>query len=71
MELVIQGVTPYAAAQRAGIKHNTMYRSRLYKLWRDGDTAAFEEAMNKERERSSHKRRPKKRDRFIHVTPIT
>jgi hypothetical protein len=36
MKLVIKGVTPYKAAQTAGIALATMYRSALYKAWREG-----------------------------------
>lgn len=31
MELVKQGMTPYAAAKQLGLDLSTMYRSRLYK----------------------------------------
>lgn len=36
MKLVTTGkATPYQAAQKAGIALSTMYRSPLYKNWRD------------------------------------
>ena len=44
MMLLIDGaMTPYAAAKRAQIALTTMYRSPLYKRWRDsgGDHAAI------------------------------
>lgn len=31
-----EAVTPYSAAKRAGINLTTMYKSRLYKMIRDG-----------------------------------
>lgn len=36
MKLVKAGVTPYTAAKRMGVGLGTMYRSRLYKLWKEG-----------------------------------
>lgn len=35
MRLVRSGATPYRAAKQAGIALSTMYRSPLYKAWRD------------------------------------
>lgn len=35
MRLVIAGVSPYGACKRVGIATNTMYRSRLYKMWKE------------------------------------
>ena len=35
MRLVRGGMTPYAAARYVGIALSTMYRSRLYREWRD------------------------------------
>ena len=34
MRLIHTGLTPYAAAQKAGIALSTMYRSKLYKQWK-------------------------------------
>lgn len=36
MRLIHAGETPYRAAERVGIATATVYRSRLYKAWRDG-----------------------------------
>ena len=36
MKLVKSGMTPYQAAKKAKIALSTMYRSPLYKDWRDG-----------------------------------
>lgn len=39
MKLVAeQGLTPYAAAKRMNIALSTIYRSPLYKQWRDAQT---------------------------------
>lgn len=35
MHMVLAGVTPWTAAKRAGLAPNTMYRSRLYAMWKD------------------------------------
>lgn len=36
MRMVLdQGLTPYKAAHEAGIDISTIYKSRLYKAWRD------------------------------------
>lgn len=35
MELVRAGLTPYLAAERAGVAKSTMYRSVLYRTWQD------------------------------------
>lgn len=35
MKLVRSGMTPYRAAKQANIALSTMYRSPLYKDWRD------------------------------------
>jgi hypothetical protein len=45
MKLVVAGLTPYAASKRVGIATNTMYRSRLYKLWKQAKPL---EMVNKE-----------------------
>lgn len=34
--IIIDGVTPYRAAKNAGLFPCSMYRSRLYVMWRDG-----------------------------------
>jgi transposase len=68
MEYVLAGMTPYAAAQRAEVGLNTMYRSKLYKMWLAGNMDGLNTAMNAERPAP---RRAKKRARFIHVTAIT
>jgi transposase len=36
MELVLGGMSRHAAAQRVGVGLNTMYRSKLNKMWGDG-----------------------------------
>tara|TARA_R110000822_G_scaffold301108_3_gene424826 strand:- start:1575 stop:1733 length:159 start_codon:yes stop_codon:yes gene_type:complete len=33
LELIKQGLTPYAAAKAVGIEQSTISRSRLYKDW--------------------------------------
>jgi hypothetical protein len=48
MKLVLAGISPYAAAKRIGIATNTMYRSRLYKLWKEAQPLEF---TDKERHR--------------------
>ena len=35
MQLIRSGFTPYAAAKQVGIALSTLYRSPLYKAWRD------------------------------------
>lgn len=47
MKLVINArMTPYAAAKRAQVHVTTMYRSPIYKLWRDGDVEGAKRAMD-------------------------
>ena len=48
--LMDAGLTPYAAAQRAQIDLTTMYKSPLYKRWRDAgaDRAAVVAQIRKE-----------------------
>lgn len=46
MRLVIAGVTPYRAAQRMQIQLSTMYKSRLYKLWKEGSLEALQSELN-------------------------
>jgi uncharacterized membrane protein YfcA len=40
MHLVLAGVSPHQAALREQIAVSTMYRSSLYKLWRQGTVEA-------------------------------
>lgn len=38
MRLIVDhGMTPYTAAKRMQLAVSTMYRNRLYKLWRDAE----------------------------------
>jgi len=47
MKLVINAkMTPYAAANRAQISLTTMYKSAIYKMWRDGDLEGAKRAMD-------------------------
>jgi hypothetical protein len=46
MRYVLEGMTPYAAAKRVEVTLAAMYRSRLYKLWRDGNLAELEKEMD-------------------------
>lgn len=39
MALIRDGYTPYAAAKIVGIALSTVYRSKLYKEWRDAQPA--------------------------------
>lgn len=41
MKMVKAGVTPYAAAKRTGLVPGSIYRSRLYKLFKDGKITAL------------------------------
>lgn len=43
MKLVLDGVVPYTAAQRAGVRHESLYRCKWYKMHRDsgGDPAVI------------------------------
>lgn len=43
MKLVLADVVPYTAAQRAGVRHESLYRCKWYKLHRDsgGDPAVI------------------------------
>lgn len=40
MTLIRDGWTPYAAAKSVGISLSTIYRSRLYKEWKDAKDSA-------------------------------
>lgn len=40
MALIRDGFTPYKAALTVGVSLSTVYRSRLYKEWRDAKPAA-------------------------------
>ena len=46
MAMVLAGVRPYTAAIRAGIAPGTMYRSRLYRMWRRGELAELKREMD-------------------------
>lgn len=35
MKLVAKGMSPYAAAKKVGIALSTMYRSKLYREWKN------------------------------------
>lgn len=64
--VILAGMTPYQSALRAGISLSTMYRTRLYKAWRDhaGDPAtlaAIKRELDLER---PVPRKPKKPARF-------
>jgi hypothetical protein len=62
MRYIIEAsMTPYAAAKRAQIDLRTMYRSRLYKLWRAGHG----DELAKEMDQVAPKpRRPKKGSKY-------
>jgi hypothetical protein len=55
-------MTPYAAAKRAQVNLTTMYRSKLYKLWRAGDMEQLRKELNQTAPRP---RRPTKRERRL------
>jgi hypothetical protein len=67
MKLVLAGVSPYAAAQRAGIQLSTMYKSPIYKRIRDSggdpdELAAIRKELDATRPLP---RQPKKAQRFL------
>ena len=65
MKLVLAGVTPYQAARRMGLDLSTMYRSRLYKLWKDGTPDNLTD-LKKQLDLTAPKpRTPKKRTKFV------
>lgn len=45
MRHVLAGMTPYAAAKHMGVALTTMYKSRLYKLWKAGDLDELEREL--------------------------
>lgn len=53
-------MTPYAAAKRAGISLGTMYKSYLYKLWRDGHIEELKREMDQCRPRPRKKTKKEK-----------
>lgn len=66
MKLVLDGVTPYSAALRAGINITTMYRSRLYSMWKAGQIEELKIQMDVKR---PIPRKRKKKDRFARDQP--
>jgi hypothetical protein len=64
--ILFANMTPYAAAKRAGIAVDTMYRSRLYKAWRDcrGDEKVLAEIKRELDVTRPLPRKPKKPQRF-------
>lgn len=64
--LMDAGLTPYAAAQRAQIDLSTMYKSQLYKRWRDsgGDKAVLAQIRKELDVDRPIPRPPKKKQRF-------
>ena len=63
MKLVMIGVTAYDAALRLQLNPGTMYRSRLYKLWREGgdkSLKALKDELDYERPRPRVKKLNKK-----------
>jgi hypothetical protein len=62
IRLVLAGKTPYAAAQAAQVHYSTMYRSSLYKMFRDGKLDELRKAIdpNTPRPRKGVKRPSKK-----------
>lgn len=60
MKLVVAGMTPYAAAKRAQIGFNTIYRSWLYAMWKDSGKGA-DKAKLAELNRALDVTRPKPR----------
>lgn len=45
MQMILdQGLTPYRAAHLAGVARSTMYRSPVYKAWRDASSGAEKRA---------------------------
>lgn len=59
MKLVLAGVTPYAAAKRLGLAVETMYRSRLYKLWQKSDIVSLKQEMDVYRHVVRARKKPK------------
>lgn len=47
------GMKPYQAAKEAGIALSTMYRSRLYKMFKAGDVAGLRREISDIRARKS------------------
>jgi len=47
MRHVLKGKTPYEAANLAEVAQSTMYRSRLYKIWRDDGADALKAELAK------------------------
>jgi hypothetical protein len=49
MNLVLLGTVPYRAAKMSQIALSTMYRSRLYNLWKDGQIATLKAELDIDR----------------------